>query len=215
MKLFAFALSLLASLGAAITFGREFDVAYLVRSPELTVFDILAQGTDLPGTPLSNRGMRELFTTCGAVLQGLTYALQPSKTREAVDSACIAMARQALERNPTLSSAHAIIMFASSEPADITRALVLSQMTAPRESWHAKLRLRKGLAFYGTGEAAVDRALESDISFLVQSAGGRAWLAGLYWQDNASRPVIAGVVDSRPDSQKAAFLREVERLGQI
>ena len=213
MKLFACTLCLLALSGVCATIWREYDADFFTRSSDLSAFDALARG-ETPGIPLSSRSLRGMFTTCGAVLQGLTYALQPSDTQARVDAACIAMARQALERNPTYSAAHTIIMFASSAPAYITQSLVLSQMTAPRESWHAKLRLRKGLEFHGTGEAAVDRALKSDIAFLVQSGDGRAWLARLYQHDAGSRPVIVTVVDSHPDSEKAAFVREVRHLGQ-
>lgn len=214
MKLLAFTLSLLAFSGAAATFGREYGVAYFARSSDISAFNTLAYDVYMPKIPLSSRGMHELFTRCASVQQGLIYALQPSETRAAVDAACVSMARKVLDRNPTYSAAYTIMMLSSFQPADITRSLILSQMTAPRESWAAKLRLRKGMPFHGAGQSAVDNALESDIRFLVQSSGGRAWLAKLYQGDKNFRPVIVGVIDNRPDAEKAAFLQEVRRLGQ-
>lgn len=214
MKLLALMLSLLAVSGAAATFGRESAVAYFARSPALAAFNNLAYDTEKPPIPLSLHGMRDLFTTCGSVQQGLLYTLQTSETRMAVDAACGALARAVLERNPTYSAAHTIQMFSATGSAEITQALILSQLTAPRESWHAKLRLIKGMEFYGSGMTSADDALDADIRFLVQTFSGRAWLAKLYRQDIASRPALARVIETRPDNEKAAFLREVRSLGQ-
>ena len=214
MKLIAFTLALLAVSGAATTFGREYRVAYFARSPELAAYDALAYKSGIPAIPLSSRSMREVFETCATVQQGLIYAFQPSDTQHAVDAACGELARKALVRNPTYSAAHTIVMLSSTAPDEIASALVLSQITAPRESWNAKLRLGKGLPLHGSGRQALDRALESDIAFMVQTPGGRAWLARLYQGGPALRPAIVSVIDRRPNNEKAAFLQEVRRLGE-
>ena len=116
MKLLAFILSLLAVSGAAATFGRESGVAYFARSSDLVAFNNLAHDTEKPPIPLSSHGMRDLFMTCGSVQQGLIYALQTSETRMAVDTACGALARAVLERNPSYSAAHTIHMFVDFHP---------------------------------------------------------------------------------------------------
>ena len=213
MKLSAFMLCLFAFSGVCATVGREYDVAYFTRSSDLSAFGTLANA-ETPELPYSSRAMRELFATCGSVQQGLIYALQSSEAQAAVDSACIVLARKVMQRNPTYSAAHTIAMFSSSEPADITGSLILSQITAPRESWNAKLRLLKGLPLYGPGQSDLNGALESDIRFLSQSFGGRTWLAALYQSDKQVRSTIAGIIDTRPDKEKAAFLQEVRRIGQ-
>ena len=214
MKLIVFFLSLLAVSGAAVTFGREYNVAFLARSTEAAAFDVLVNGTDVPDLPMSSRSMRELFETCATVQQGLIYAGQPTETRVAVDTACDALARDALERNPTYSAAHTITMLSASEPAAIAEALILSQQTAPRESWHAKLRLRKGIGLFGKATPALDAALSADIVFMVQTHAGRAWLARLYQSEAEARPVLVGVINQRPNAEQASFLREVRNLGQ-
>jgi len=213
MKLFACMLCLLAFSGVYATLGREYDVAYFARSLDLSAFDTL-RDAETPYIPYSSRSMRELFATCGSVQQGLIYALQPSEAQAAVDSACLAIARTVLRRSPTYSAAHTIAMFSSSEPADIAGSLLLSQITAPRESWNAKLRLLKGLPLYGAGQSDLDVALDSDIRFLSQSFVGRTWLATFYRSDTEMRSVIASVIETRPDKEKAAFLQEVRRIGQ-
>lgn len=214
MKAFLIIASLVAVLGSTAFVGDEYRSAYLFREPELDAFNALADGTAPRDLPRSSRGMREMFLACGAVQQGLVYAFQPPDRQEAVDEACERLARMALERNPTYGAAHTILMLSASREEEITEALVRSQLTAPRESWHAKLRLRVGLPLYGTGGADVDRAVEADIRFLVQSSGGRSWLARLYISDASIRPVLVGVIDTRPNGEQAAFLQEVRRLGQ-
>lgn len=214
MKLLMLTLSLLCICGAAATFGREFGAAYLARSPELSAFNALAYQTGIPEIPLSSRSMRALFATCGSVQQGVIYALQPPETRAAVDASCQRLAQRALVRNPTFSAAHTILMLSLRDRADISAALILSQMTGPRESWNAKLRLRKGLALFGSGQDAVDGALVSDLALLAQSHSGRVWLANLYRQNATSHSAIVGAIDRRPNDEKAAFLREVRRLAQ-
>ncbi|MFN4131076.1 MAG: hypothetical protein ACK4GC_14870, partial [Paracoccaceae bacterium] len=101
MKLIVFFLSLLAASGAAMTFGREYDAAYLARSPAPAAFDVLANTDDVPAIPLSSRTMRELFETCGAVQQGLIYAFQTPEARLDVDTTCRTLAQKVLARAPT------------------------------------------------------------------------------------------------------------------
>jgi hypothetical protein len=158
--------------------------------------------------------MRELFETCGAVLQSFTYTFQIPETQHAVDASCAGLARAALKRSPTYAGAHTILMLSSSAETEIVETLVVSKLTAPRESWHAKLRLRKGLPLYGTGQQTLDRALDSDIAFMVQSAGGRKWIARLYDSEPDFRPTIVAVLDRSSNNAKAAFLQEVRRIGK-
>ena len=214
MKPIVFLLAFVAALGSAATFGREYRVAYFARSPELSVFETLATKDGIPDVPLSSRSMREMFETCGQVQQGSIYRFQPPDTRLAIDAACAGLARSALERNPTYGGAHTILMLSSNTANEIADALVLSRLTAPRESWHAKLRLRKGLGLYGTGQPPLDSALENDIGFMVKSAAGRVWLARFYQSEPALRATLTALIDRSPDMFKAGFLQEVRRLGR-
>lgn len=214
MKMFAAVLGLVAALGALATFGREYDVAFFARSSDLATFESLASGARLPQTPFSNRAMREVLMTCGAVQQGLLYALQPPEVQDRVDTSCTQIAAAVLVRNPTYAAAHTIVMFSAKDSATTIQSLIRSQATAPREAWHAKLRLRKGLPLYDSANTAAKRAIESDIAFLVQSFGGRSWLARLYKDKIAQRPVIVRVVEQRPNDEQVAFLREVRKLDQ-
>ncbi len=214
IRLFAFILALLAVLGSAATFGREYEVAYLFRSTELNALNTLASKDGAPALPFSNRGMREVFMTCVRVVRGVMYALQPAATQAVVDKNCGDLAQRALAQNPTFSAAHAVVMMTATDPALMSRSLVLSQVTGARESWLAEVRLRQGLALTGRGQADADRAVEADIGFLAQSAFGRARLAALYNQDVSARPAIVAGVNRRPEEEKAAFLKEVLRHGQ-
>lgn len=213
MRVILVVLSLFSLVGAALTVSREAGAAYFSRSSDDAIFYELAFGDDRIALPLSSRGNRELFETCAGALQDLIYAMQTDDVRRAMDDRCAAFAARSLVRNPTYSAAYTLDMLTSEEPAHIADALVLSHATAPTEAWNAKLRLKKGLALYGSGKADVDTALRSDISFLVQSRGGRAWLAGLYKQNEAARAVIVETIDARPTNEKADFLKEVAKLG--
>lgn len=214
MKLFTFILSSIAVLGAAATFGKEYGAAFFARSSDVAAFERLADGAELPQAPLSNRATREVLMTCGAVQQGLHYALQPSDVQDRVDASCARIATTVLVRNPTYAAAHTIIMTSSRSPALIAQSLIRSQATAPREAWHAELRLLKGLSLYGTGNSDLDRATDQDITFLVQSFEGRSWLARLYQERTAQRPAIVQIIQQRPTEEQSAFLREVKQLGQ-
>lgn len=213
MKVILFLLSLSSLVGSVLTLGRETGVAYFSRSSEDVIFYDLAFGTEAIDLPLSSRGKRELFETCAGALQGLIYAMQTSEVRRAMDDRCAAYATRDVMRNPTYSAAYTVQMLTSEEPLRVANAMVLSQVTAPSESWNAKLRLKKGLPLYGGGKSDVDSALRSDIIFLVQSQGGRAWLAGLYKQNAGARSVIVETIDARPTIEKADFLKEVAKLG--
>ncbi|NEX45327.1 hypothetical protein [Pseudotabrizicola algicola] len=214
MKLILLFMSLLAVVGAAATFGPEYDAAFFARSPEESAFDALVTPANLPDLPLSSRSMRELFETCAAVQQGLIYAFQPPETQGDVDRSCDSLARKALARSPTYGAAHTIVMLSARDDAAVTESLILSQSTSPRESWHAKLRLRKGIRLYGKATPALDAALEADIGFMVQTRAGRAWLAALYQSNPTARPVLVAVINRRPNEEQVSFLREVRNLGQ-
>ncbi len=212
MKLLVVLLSVLAMSGAAATFATEYRAAAFARSTDMAAFTALADGA-APQTPFSNRALREVLLTCGAVQQGLVYALQPPKVQGRVNTSCTQIATTALQRNPTFAAAHTILMQSATAPDTVTNALIRSQATGPFEAWHAKIRLQKGLPFHATGNAAVDHALTADILFLVQSPGGRRWLAHLYQDQIAQRPVIVATVKQRPPAEQAAFLQEVKTLG--
>lgn len=214
MKMLTAGLAAIAVLGAAATFGKEYDVAFFARSPEYAAFETLSSEAGAPGTPFSSRAVRELLMTCGGVQQGLLYAFQPSEIQDQVDANCTRTAEAVLMRNPTNAAAHTIIMYSSREPEVIAQSMIRSQATAPREAWHAKLRLQKSLSYYGTGNAAADSASEADITFLVQSSGGRTWLARLYQDQPEQRPVITQVVGQRSNEEKQRFIWEVRKLGQ-
>ena len=213
MKVILFLLSLSSFVGSALTLGRETGVAYFSRSSADAIFYDLAFGTDAIDLPLSGRGKRELFETCAGALQGLIYAMQTSEVRQAMDDRCAAYVARDLMRNPTYSAAYTVQMLTAEDPSRVAAAMVLSQVTAPSESWNAKLRLKKGLSLYGSGRSDADSSLRSDIIFLVQTHGGRVWLAGLYKQNDSARAVIVETIDARPASEKADFLKEVAKLG--
>jgi len=212
MKLLVVLLSTLAMSGAAATFATEYHAAAFARSTKMAVITALADGA-APQTPFSNRALREVLVTCGTVQQGVVYALQPPKMQDQVNTSCTQIATSALRRNPTFAAAHTILMQSATAPDTVKNALVQSQTTAPLEAWQAKLRLQKGLPFYGTGHHAVDHALAADIGFLVQSPGGRTWLARTYQEHIAQRPIIVATLKQRPAAQQAAFLQEVKTLG--
>lgn len=213
MKFLTFALSFLAAFGACATFGREYSVAYLARGSELSAFTSLAYHLNVPEAPLSSRGMRDLFTTCASVQQGLIYSLQPSETQAGVDATCAGLARAALAMAPSFGSAHTILMLSTSVPADVMASMVNSKLTASNETGDARLRLLKGLPLGNSGHPAVDQILGSDIALLVLSVGGRAWLAKLYKGDATARLAIASGIESQSNETKTVFLQEVRRLG--
>lgn len=213
MKILVFLLSLATAIGSFVTFGREYDIAYFSRSPDTTIFSEIANHPDFARRPLSSRGMRELVTACGDVQLGLMYRLQTPEVQDAVDTHCARMAKAILRRNPTYSGAHTIAMLSAKDAPQIVQSAILSQMTAPFESWNAKLRLGKALSLFGTQDPDLDRALQLDITFLMQSQGGRVWLAALYKRQVSARPVLAKIIDERPYREKASFLNEVRKLG--
>lgn len=212
MKFVVLALSFLVLIGATATFSREYGVAHFSRGSVLFAFEGLAADAGVPKVPMNSRSMRELFETCGAVQQGAIYRFQTLDTRAAVDATCAGLAREALGRNPTYGAAHTILMFSSDSEPQIVESLVASHVTAPLESWHAKLRLLKGLPRYGVGQAALDRAVDLDIGFMMQSSGGRAWLARVYRSEPALRATLVYVIDRGPNDLKAGFLREIRSL---
>ena len=212
MKLVVLVISVTAFASAAATFSREYSVAHFARSSVLSAFEGLASGSGTPEIPMSSRSMRELFETCAAVQQGAIYTLQTSATRADVDASCARLARTTLERNPTFGAAHTILMLSSNSAPQIAESLVLSQITAPLESWHAKLRLTKALSLYGTGYAALDRALGLDVGFMAQSGAGRAWLARLYRSQPDVRATLTALVGQSPNNVQSGFLNEVRRL---
>lgn len=213
MKVILLLLSLLSFIGSAVTIGREANAAYFSRSSEVAVFYDLAFGDDAIDLPWSSRGKREVFETCAKALQGMIYATQTEAVRRAMNERCTALASLDLSRNPTYSAAYTVQMLASEDPSNVANAMVLSHLTAPSESWNAKLRLSKGVFLFGSGKSDVDLNLRSDIAFLVQSPEGRAWLAKLYRQNNGVRAIIVETIDARPTKEKADFLKEVARLG--
>ncbi len=213
MKLIIFSLSLLSLIGSTLTLGREAKAVYFSRNSEREIFYDLAFGTDPIDLPLSSGGKKKVLETCAGALQGAMYAFQPNEVRRAMDSRCAAFASRILVLDPTYSAAHTVLMLSSAAPEVSADPLVMSQLTGPSGSWNAKLRLFKGIPLYGTGKSDVDAALRSDILFLVQTYGGRVWLARLYKKNDASRPVIVETIDERPTNEKAHFLREVAKLG--
>lgn len=213
MKAVLFVCSVFALLGAVMSFGREYDVAYFSRSQSFAMVEELSSADALIRLPLSARGMRELFAVCGTVQQGILYRLQPLAVRQKIDGKCLALAQQVLIKNPTYSAAHTIKMMSSTMPQDIRAAMVLSQQTSAYESWDAKLRLSKSLAIVDTGDATFDAALRADVVFLVQTEGGRAWLANLYGQIPSARAFLTQTIDARPAIEKADFLKKVRANG--
>lgn len=213
MKIFVFFLSFVSAIGSFLTFGREYDVAYFSRSSQLNIFSTISGDSNFVQLPLSSRGMRELFTICADSQLGLLYKLQTSDVQRAVDANCAHTAANAIRRNPTYSAPHTIAMLSAQNVPQIAENLVLSHITAPTESWNAKLRLTKGLPLFGAGYGNVDAALGADITLLVQSSGGRTWLAALYKRDPSSRSILTKIIDERPFREKASFLNEVRKLG--
>jgi hypothetical protein len=213
MKLIVFLLSLFSLIGSTLTLGREVKAAYFSRNSEREIFYELAFGTDPIDLPLSSGGKREVLETCAGALQGTMYAFQPNEVRQAMDSRCAAFASRILVLDPTYSAAYTVQMLSSADPEASADPLVMSQLTGPSGSWNAKLRLFKGMSLYGTGKSDVDAALRSDILFLVQTYGGRVWLARLYKKNDTARTVIVETIDKRPTSEKTHFLREVAKLG--
>lgn len=213
MKVFVFLLSIVTAIGSFLTFGREYETAYFSRSPSMTIFSTLAYSGDDIRLPLSSRGMRELFAVCADIQLGFLYQFQTPEVQRAIDARCTSVANNALAHNPTYSAAHTIAMFSAQDAEKIAQSLILSQITAPTEAWNAKLRLIKALSLYGMGNAALDSALRSDITLLVQSRGGRVWLAGLYKRQVAARPILIAVIEQRPFREKSSFLSEVRKLG--
>jgi hypothetical protein len=213
MKAVLFVCSVLALLGGVLSFGREYDVAYFSRSQSFAMVEELSSADALIRLPLSARGMRELFAVCGTVQQGIMYGLQPLAVRQVIDGKCLDLSQQVLMKNPSYSAAHTIKMMSSTMPQDIRAAMVLSQQTSAYESWDAKLRLSKSLAIVGTGDAAFDAALRADIIFLVQTGGGRTWLAKLYGQFPSARAFLTQTIDARPAIEKADFVEKVRANG--
>ena len=213
MKVIIFLMSLFSLVGSALTLGREAGAAYFSRSSEREIFYDLAFGTAAIDLPLSSSGKREILETCARALQGTIYGLQPDEVRRSMDSRCAAFASRTLVLDPTYSAAHTVQMLSSADSEASAESLVMSQLTGPSESWNAKLRLFKGMPLYGSGKSDLDAVLRSDILFLVQTYGGRVWLARLYKKNDTARPVIVETIDERPTNEKAHFLREVSKLG--
>lgn len=213
MKVVVFLVSVLALIGGYISFSREYGVAYFSRSPEFTIFQDLASDAALIRLPLSARGMRELFAVCGAVQQGVIYALQPKEVQQVIDGKCLTLSNQALIENPTYAAAHTIKMMSSTIPADIRATMILSQKTSAYESWDAKLRLAKSIDLNGAGDPNFDAAIRSDIIFLVQTDGGSTWLANLYARKPKARAILTQTIETRPASEKASFLAKVRAGG--
>lgn len=213
MKFVLLLASVVSLLGGYMAFGREYDVAYFSRSPEFTIFEEMSSPSSVLLLPFSARGMRELFAVCGNLQQGVIYALQPLEVQQVIDGNCLALAQAALKANPTYSAAHTIKMMSSSQPQEIRDSMILSQKTSAFESWDAKLRLAKSISFFGTGNLGFDTAVENDILFLVQSDGGRTWLAALYDRMPAKRDVIARMIETRPVFEKSDFLQKVRARG--
>ncbi len=163
--------------------------------------------------PYSSRGMREVFAVCGSVQQGIIYALQPENVQQVIDGKCLDLAQAVLVRNPTYGSAHTIAMLSSTLPQDIRAAMVMSQKTSAYESWGAKLRLAKSIGLVGTGDADFGAALRDDIVFLVQSAGGRTWLAALYGRIPKAQGLLTQTIEARPVAEKTDFLQKVRAGG--
>lgn len=213
MKVVLFVFSVFALVGGFLSFGREYSVAYFSRSPDFEIFEVMSSDAALARLPLSARGMRELFAVCGSLQQGPLYALQPSEVRQVIDGKCHRLAKEALVKNPTYAAAYTIKMMSSTRSQDIREAMVLSQKTSAFESWDAKLRLSKSIALVGTGDAEFDAALRDDIVFLVQTSGGRTWLASLYKRIPAAHAILIQIIESRPADEKADFLQKVRANG--
>ena len=213
MKVVLLLVSLLAVIGGYYAFGREYNVAYFSRSPDYSIFENLSSDAAVIRLPFSSRGMRELFAACGDTQQGIIYALQPKAVQRQVDGNCRGLAQLALLKNPTYGAAHTIKMLSSVEPQEIRAETVFSQKTSAYESAQAKLRLAKSIAFVGTGDTDFDAALRDDVIFLVQSDGGRTWLANLYGRIPTAQNFLTQILEARPSAEKADFLQKVRADG--
>lgn len=213
MKVVFFLVSVICLIGGFLAFGKEYGVAYFSRSSDFANFQELSSNSAPISLPYSARGMRELFSVCGKVQQGLIYRLQPSDVQAVIDGKCLAFSDRSLVKNPTYSAAYTIRMMSSTAPQDIRAAMVNSQKTSGYESWDAKLRLEKSILLEGTGDADFDAALRADIVFLAQSNGGRTWLAKLYRELPSAHAILSQTIQTRPNAEKMDFLQKVRAGG--
>jgi hypothetical protein len=219
LRYFVMILAAVAIGGSVASFGREYDVALLYRSDELSRYFTLAEideGREIR-LPLSRPGTTELLLSCAITQTSLLYRFQPAEFRAAVDRACLNLATQIARIAPTAGGAYAVAALSSPDEASAALAVRRSAAAAPSSPWQGQIRIRVALPLVAQSRAdlAADLAevLRADIAFAAQSVQGRRFLAQLYVQTAEFRPLIVSGVEQAPATVQRSFVHEVARLG--
>lgn len=187
---------------------REFEAYLFSALAPGQAFATLSQEDAVP-VPLSVRGRRGVMIGCLDALYPGAMRFQAAQDIARVAEHCDAMAEQVLTTSPTLSAAHLVQMearFARGDVPGAVAALDRSGQTARRAMWISLRRLQMVRALPEVHRQSVQDTLRLDVALLFESAEGRDVLAQFYGFDEAFRPVILSVAQTRPAGEQASFL---------
>ncbi len=204
----AFAVSAASVLG----FVGEYRAARLSRVSDAANFRALLEAP--PPRPGSLYGDTRIFLACHDALTGTVARVQPAAALKAVASYCRNQATRALESAPRSALAHYTAALAAWKLGDAERAnkgLRASQENAAFEGWLAKRRFRLALRLGNALGREGQAALEADIASLLQSPGGRRFLALYYAARPALRERIVSSAERLGQEVQAELLKQITR----
>ena len=185
----------------------------MLRSFDSDVIESL-RGIDSENLPVTAGGLSELMTKCAdMILANASLRLNRDLAAD-VSRSCASAADAVIAENPAFARAHAAALVARADEFDADD-YVAAQATAAFEPWPLGTRLlavERRIVLGGTLDADLDQAVRADAARAAQSHWGRQILAGVYLRRPALRDPITAAVETRPDEDKAAFLRAVRSL---
>lgn len=210
LRLFLTAGLVLATLGAALGFQREYTASLTVRDTPFRVMEKLAEAP--PPAPASWRGIRNVMLGCLDAQTGIALRMQPASQRAAVHANCAQTAREILASAPTTSAAHLVLAIAALNTGDDGFAghLASAQATAPREGWLVARRHGLGAEFFATLDAPSRDIWRSDTLVLLEERWGQGVVADTFIAQEALRPVIEDLVSTLPNAAQRGFVAEVQ-----
>lgn len=195
-------------------FGKEYQVAYLLRGMTNDQIDMIASSATLP-EPRSARSARDLLTACGRILTLAPRISAEQDTADKVRAGCKAVSDRILKTSPTYGRARAVAVI-SSVPKISAADYRSARIAAPYEPWPLLIRIE---AYARTAERPQELTglAESDFASALSYQWGRDEMARLYVAHPSLRQGIRTAADRLDGDARTDFLRALrtatERAG--
>lgn len=199
----------LATSGAAVAYVEA--KAYLSAGIDPRErFDALA--TDSVDIGLSSASHTLFLNNCYEALTSVFSRLQPTASRNAVASNCLAEADRITAAEPANSFAWYVAALAAAKNDDIpamNQRLGMSQSSGRSEQWIAELRANLAEDHLAALSPEARAGHDNDLSLLAQSQRGVSSIAQRYVRQADFRERITALVEKLPAWQQERFLEYV------